>query len=119
MSDPVDCPEVGPGWVRISKQKYSSGQRGRPNVAHTYVSPSGAKFSSLVQAREEAARDPPNDVWVECARCAKWRKLPRGTPAPADDDDADWFCEMVPGLTCDHAEEASKDVWLSPCKVSG
>ena len=51
--DRIDFPELGVGWVRLSKQRPADQvSRGSRQVDHMYVAPSGAKFRSIKQAQE-------------------------------------------------------------------
>ena len=56
-TDRVDFPDLGPGWVRLSKARPVDQMSGR-HVDHIYVAPSGAKFRSLKQAMEYNANAP-------------------------------------------------------------
>ena len=49
--DRIDYPDLGPGWVRLSKQRSAPQSTGR-QIDHMYVAPSGAKFRSIKQAME-------------------------------------------------------------------
>jgi hypothetical protein len=44
-----------------------------------------------------------NKEWVLCDKCEKWRKVPRGFQF---DRSKDFYCEMLPKMTCDSKEEA-------------
>ncbi|XP_072018356.1 MORC family CW-type zinc finger protein 3-like [Amphiura filiformis] len=51
----------------------------------------------------------PDDNWVQCDRCDKWRKLPPNANLEVvEQEDVEWFCEMNPDShhsRCDIAEE--------------
>ena len=48
--DRVDFPEIGPGWVRMSKPR-PGGHTGPKHVDHVYLCPiSGTKFRSIKSA---------------------------------------------------------------------
>eukprot|EP00961_Rhodomonas_salina_P135170 1818512-Rhodomonas_salina.1 len=43
------------------------------------------------------------ELWVECENCKKWRKVPAGVEI---DQEKSFFCQMLPAVTCETAEEA-------------
>ena len=49
------------------------------------------------------------DHWVSCSRCDKWRRVE--VEYMPDDTADDWFCETVPGLSCEAKEEANNNTW--------
>lgn len=54
------------------------------------------------------------DVWAQCERCDKWRRLPPGTEI---DEERPWYCTMNPNKSqnrCDVAEEEYSDVYVEP-----
>ncbi|KAL6760108.1 hypothetical protein V8C86DRAFT_2561061 [Haematococcus lacustris] len=58
-------------------------------------------------AAEPAAAQPVPTVqedkqgWVECSLCEKWRQVPLSVADEVAASDADWYCSMRPGTTCD------------------
>ena len=95
----VPCPEMGPGWRRVSKKR-TSDPTGR-HTDHTFVSPDGQRFNSRVKAVRYAGADSgvesgddesEADTWAQCERCDKWRKLSGGGEALPEH----WFCEHNP-----------------------
>jgi len=44
-----------------------------------------------------------NKEWVLCDGCEKWRKIPKGFKF---DRSKNFFCNMIPKLTCDAKEES-------------
>ena len=50
-TDRIDFPQLGPGWVRLSKPRPVSAPNGK-QIDHMYVAPSGQKFRSIKQAAE-------------------------------------------------------------------
>ena len=87
----MTAPELGAGWVRLSKPR--GRRRSRHGlVSHYFVSPSGAEFRSFRAALDAALSAEYEAKWVMCEACEKWRKLPPGAPAPGADER--WTCSM-------------------------
>ena len=55
----------------------------------------GAAAPSAAVPAQAAAAALVADDWVQCDRCAKWRRVPEAV-AESLDDDAPWFCEDNP-----------------------
>ena len=123
----VPCPEMGPGWRRVSKKR-ASDPTGR-HTDHTFVAPDGQRFNSRVKAVRYAAADgfedsgddeaeAVADTWAQCERCDKWRKLSGSAALPKH-----WFCELNPNrafASCQVAEEQwtddGEDCFAQVCK---
>ena len=123
-NDGVPCPELGPGWRRVSKRRPNESIQ--KHLDHHWISPDGRKFNSRIKvaryleeegaelpgesaskaARDprEGARSPPDETWVGCDSCGKWRKLPCA-PKPGP-----WFCSMGP-VTEYASCEAPEETW--------
>lgn len=50
--DRIDYPELGVGWVRLSKSRSVGRAASSRQVDHMYVAPNGARFRSIKQATE-------------------------------------------------------------------
>ena len=50
--DRIDYPELGVGWVRLSKSRPVGRAASSRQVDHMYVAPNGARFRSIKQATE-------------------------------------------------------------------
>ena len=109
--DGVACPEIGPGWRRISKKRTTDPTQ--RHTDHVFLSPDGQRFNSQIKAmRHRDGGEPADggggaaggaggggkaaqkakDTWVQCERCDKWRKLPSsGAKLPKH-----WYCELNP-----------------------
>ena len=112
----VPCPEMGPGWRRVSKKR-ASDPTGR-HTDHTFVAPDGQRLNSRVKAVRYAAAggfedsgdeeaEAVADTWAQCERCNKWRKLSSGRALPEH-----WFCQLNPNrvfASCQIAEEHWSD----------
>ena len=49
-TDRTDYPDLGPGWVRMSKSR-DLAQKGGRQIDHMYIAPNGQKFRSIKQAQ--------------------------------------------------------------------
>ncbi len=75
------------------------------------LSSHGAGGSRRRTVSRRAAHEGETETWVQCDRCGKWR---RGGQCVAG---ADWFCEYIPGLSCDVAEECTSETWREDAAV--
>ena len=55
-----------------------------------------------LRAVQRTERPVGNKEWVGCDKCEKWRKVPRNFQF---DRSKDFFCSMIPKMTCDTKEE--------------
>jgi len=64
-------------------------------------------------ASSSEAEEEQEQVWVGCDDCSKWRRVPPGVEINVDDK---FVCTMLPGMTCEVAEEEwdEEDEWVEP-----
>jgi len=75
-------------------------------VDQDMMEPGGQRMQELIKdLRTVECTEKPvgNKEWVACDECEKWRKVPRGFQF---DRTKNFFCKMIPKLSCDTAEEA-------------
>ena len=86
----------------------SGGPTDRADAAEQPVRPEIADDGGDADGSDSAAAaDEELLDWVECSVCQKWRKLPRGTPVPGENDI--WVCSMNPDESrawCEAPEES-------------
>ena len=75
-------------------------------VDQDMAEPSDTRMQDIVRQLKTIQRDekPPgfSKEWVACDDCEKWRKVPRGFQF---DRDKNFFCHMLPKMSCDIKEE--------------
>lgn len=67
--------------------------------------PSGKRMQEIIKELrkvQRTERPAGNKEWVGCDACEKWRKVPRGFQF---DRSKDFFCNMIPKITCETKEE--------------
>jgi len=47
----MPCPELGPGWIRLSKERPKGPDKQGKHVDHYYLSPDGKRYRSMVEAQ--------------------------------------------------------------------
>ena len=80
-TDREEAPELGPGWVRMSKKR-PDGQQGAKQVDHIWISPEGRRFRSLKNAHEHLSGYPVGQV----AAPAKEKKADKPKEKDKKDD---------------------------------
>ena len=116
------------GWSARIKSRVKGNYEGSYDVY--FFSPEGGRFRSRAEVARffglhlDRKRHIKQDVWVMCDDCTKWRRLPPGSVAPAED--VIWRCTMSADIahnSCLTAEEAdhpsgSSGQQLEPSSVS-
>jgi hypothetical protein len=116
------------GWSARIESRVKGNYEGTYDVY--FFSPEGGRFRSRAEVARffglhlDRKRHIKQDVWVMCDDCTKWRRLPPGSVAPAED--VIWRCTMSADIahnSCLTAEEAdhpsgSSGQQLEPSSVS-
>ena len=75
-TDREEAPELGPGWVRMSKKR-PDGQQGAKQVDHIWISPEGRRFRSLKNAHEHLSGYPVGQVAAPAKEKPKKKAKPK------------------------------------------
>ena len=80
-TDREEAPELGPGWVRMSKKR-PDGQQGAKQVDHIWISPEGRRFRSLKNAHEHLSGYPVGQVAAPAKEKPKKKAKPKSAKVP-------------------------------------